>query len=135
MHNPAQYRRLSSAEREEVSRGLAQGETLSATARRLGRTPSTLSREVSRNGGESGDRAFSAGRRTMERASSRRNGKSRLAHEERLRTYVIGKLQKHWSPREIVKRIQEEYPLDMTMRISHEAIYRYIYVLPRGSLK
>ena len=71
----------------------------------------------------------------MERASSRRNGKSRLKYEEQLRIYVIEKLKKCWSPREIVKRIQEEYPLDMTMRISHEAIYRYIYVLPRGSLK
>jgi len=52
-----------------------------------------------------------------------------------LRIYVIEKLRKRWSPREIVTRIQEEYPLDMAMRISHEAIYRYIYVLPRGSLK
>lgn len=71
----------------------------------------------------------------MERASSRRNGKSRLAHEDRLRRYVMQKLRKRWSPREIVTRMQEEYSLDMTMRISHEAIYRYIYVLPRGSLK
>ena len=130
-----EYRRLTNAEREEVSRGLAQGETLSAIARRLGRTSSAIAREVGRNSGVSGYRAFSAGRRAMDRASSPRNGKSRLAHEERLRIYVIEKLRKRWSPREIVKRIQEEYPLDMTMRISHEAIYRYIYVLPRGSLK
>ena len=135
MHNPTQYRRLTGVEREEASRGLAQGETLSAIARRLGRAPSTIAREVSRNSGVSGYRAFSAGRRAMICASSRRNGKSRLTREEQLRTYVIEKLRKCWSPREIVKRIQEEYPLDMTMRISHEAIYRYIYVLPRGSLK
>jgi len=135
MHNPAQYRRLSSAEREEASRGLAQGETLSAIALRLGRAPSTLSREVSRNSGTSGYRAFSASRRATERAASRRNGKSRLANENGLRRYVVEKLKKRWSPREIVKRIREEYPSDMTMHISHEAIYRYIYVLPRGSLK
>jgi len=135
MHNPTQYRRLTGVEREEASRGLAQGETLSAIARRLGRTPSTIAREVNRNGGVGGYRAFRAGRRAIEYASSRRNGKSRLTCEERLRIYVIEKLRRRWSPREIVKRIQEEYPLDMTMRISHEAIYRYIYVLPRGSLK
>ena len=134
-HSHKGYRRLTNAEREEISRGLAQGESISAIARRLGRVPSTVSREVNRNRGTSGYRAFSAGRRARERASSRRNGKSRLKHEERLRSWVIERLRKRWSPREIVKRIQEEYPLDMTMRISHEAIYRYIYVLPRGSLK
>ena len=98
MHYPIQYRRLISAEREEISRGLAQRETLSAIARRLGRTQSTIAREVNRNSGVSGYRAFSAGRRARERASSRRNGKSRLAHEERLRRYVIQKLRKHWCP-------------------------------------
>lgn len=55
--------------------------------------------------------------------------------ESRLRSYVLAKLKKRWSPREIVTRLKEEYPLDMTMRISHEAIYQYIYILPRGSLK
>jgi transposase, IS30 family len=135
MQTTKQYRRFTSAEREEVSRGLAQGETLSAIALRLGRAPSTVSREVKRNSGASGYRAFSADRRATERASFRRNGKSRLANEYGLRRYVVEKLKKRWSPREIVKRIQEEYPNDMTMRISHEAIYRYIYVLPRGSLK
>ena len=135
MRTTIQYRRLSSAEREEMSRGLAQGGSISAIAMRVGRSPSTVSREVNRNNGKSGYRAFSAGRRAKERASSRRNGKSRLAHEERLRTYVLEKLKKCWSPREIVIRMQEESPDDTTMRISHEAIYRYIYVLPRGSLK
>ena len=135
MQHITQYRRLSSAEREEVSRGLAQGETLSAVAKRLGRAPSTISREVNHNSGKSGYRAFSAGRRAVASSSSRRNGKSRLTREKQLRIHVIEKIKKRWSPREIVKRIQEEYPLDMTMRISHEAIYRYIYVLPRGSLK
>lgn len=135
MRTTKQYRRLSSAEREELSRGLAQGDTLSAIARRLGRAPSTLSNEVSCNSGVSGYRAFSAGRRAQEQASSRKRGKSRLADEDHLRQYVMGKLRKRWSPREIVKRLKEEYPLDMSMRISHEAIYRYIYVLPRGSLK
>ena len=99
MQHTTQYRRLSSAEREEVSRSLAQGETLSAVAKRLGRAPSTIAREVGRNSGISGYRAFSAGRRAMERASSRRNGKSRLKYEEQLHIYVIEKLKKCWSPR------------------------------------
>lgn len=135
MQTTIHYRRLSSAEREEISRGLAQGESLSAIADRMGRTTSTVSREVNRNSGKSGYRAFSAARRAKERASSRKHGKSRLSGEDRLREYVLEKLKKRWSPREIVKRMQEEYPLNMTMRISHEAIYRSIYVLPRGSLK
>lgn len=135
MRTTTQYRRLTSAEREEISRGLAQGESISAIADRVGRETSTISREVRHNSGRSGYRAFSAGRRAKERASSRKQGKSRLANEDCLRRYVILKLRKHWSPREIVKRIQEEYPCDMVMHISHEAIYRYIYVLPRGSLK
>lgn len=83
----------------------------------------------------SGYRAFSASNRAKERASSRRKGKSRLTREDRLRGYVVQKLRKRWSPREIVMRIQEEYPCDMAMHISHEAIYQFIYVLPRGELK
>lgn len=135
MRTTTQYRRLTDVEREELSRGLAQEESLSAIARHMGRAPSTVSREVNRNSGKSGYRAFSADNRAHKHACSRRNGKSRLAQEDGLRRYVIEKLRKRWSPRGIVKRIQEEYPDDMAMRISHEAIYRYIYVLPRGSLK
>jgi IS30 family transposase len=135
MHTTTLYRRLSSTEREEISRGLAQGTGLSVIARRLGRAPSTVAREVQHNSGKSGYRAFSAGNRAHVRASSRNQGKSRLMHDDRLRRYVLEKLRKRWSPREIVNRLEEEYPEDMAMRISHEAIYRYIYVLPRGSLK
>lgn len=135
MQTATQYRRLSSTEREEVSRGLAQGTRLSAIARRLGRAPSTIAREVRYNSGKSGYRAFSAGNRAKLRASSRNQGKSRLTRDDRLRGYVMEKLRKRWSPREIVKRLAAEYPDDMSLRISHEAIYRYIYVLPRGSLK
>lgn len=129
------YRRLSSVDREEISRGLAQNEAISAIARRLGRAPSTVSNEIGGNGGVTGYRAFSAGNRARKASSSRRKGKRRLMEESRLRIHVIRKLKRHWSPWEIVKRLPEEYPHDMTMRISHEAIYQYIYVLPRGELK
>lgn len=135
MRTTKHYHRLSAAEREEISRGLAQGDSLSIIARRLVRTPSTVSREVGRNSGKSGYRAFSAGNRAHVSASSRRGGKRRLPAEARLRAYVLVTLKKRWSPEEIVKRLAEEYPHDMTMRISHEAIYQYIYVLPRGELK
>lgn len=129
------YSRLSDVDREEISRGLASGEGITAIARRLGRSPSTLSREVLRNSGRSGYRSFSAGNRARVSASSRRGGKRRLAREGRLRAYVLEKLKKRWSPQEIVRRMKEEYPLDMAMRISPEAVYQYIYVLPRGELK
>jgi IS30 family transposase len=135
MHTTTPYRRLSSAEREAVSRGLAQGTGLSAIARRVGRAPSTGVRKVQHNSGKSGDRAFSAGNRANRRASSRNQGKSRLTRNDRLRRSIMEKRRKRGSPRAIVKRLQEEYPADRAMRLSHEAIYRYIYVLPRGALK
>lgn len=135
MAQQIQYRRISSAEREEISRGLAQGQHLSAIAWSLGRTTGTISREIARNRSITGYRAFSANNRAYERARLRRHGKRRLTGEHRLCRYVTSKLRIHWSPREIVKRMEEEYPSDMTMRISHEAIYQYIYVLPRGELK
>lgn len=104
-------------------------------AQRLHRDPGTISREIHRNSGTSGYRAFSSGRRAMRAASSRRVGKRRLCQEQRLQEYVLYGLRKHWSPHEIVRRIQIEYPQDISMRISHEAIYQYVYVLPRGGLK
>lgn len=129
------YRRLVSREREEISRGLARGESQADIARRIGRSPSTISREIGRASCASEYRAFSAGRRAHVAASSRRRGKSRLATKPRLRRYVLRGLRNEWSPREVVERLEKEYPLDMEMRISHEAIYRFIYVLPRGELK
>jgi len=138
MQHSKQYRRLTSCEREEISRGLAAGASQAEMARALNRHPSTVSREIERNSGRrdrSKYRAFSAGRKAAVRASSRHLGKNRLVKEERLRRYVLAGLSREWSPKEIQERLEKEYPLDMTMRISHEAIYRYIYVLPRGELR
>lgn len=129
------YRRLSGREREEISRGLAAGKTQREIADLLRRNPATISREISRNSGRSGYRAFSAGRRAARAATSRRQGKCRIKKEKRLRAYILVGLRQRWSPREIVKRMKIEYPHDEDMRISHEAIYQYIYVLPRGNLK
>lgn len=129
------YWRLTNREREEISRGCALGLTQADIAATIGRCPSTISREIARNSGRTGYRAFSARQRAKQAASGRRRGRSRLAAEDTLRKVVITGLRKEWSPREIVETLKKEYPLDMTMRISHEAIYRYIYVLPRGTLK
>lgn len=129
------YWRLSDSEREEISRGIEAGRTFAHIAQALGRHASTISREVRRNSGKSGYRAFSAARRGTRAAASRRKGKSVLAKDPRLRAYVLAGLKKRWSPREVVIRMKAEYPSDRTMRISHEAVYRYIYVLPRGTLK
>jgi len=135
METLKKYHRLTAFEREEISRGLARRESMATIAGCLGRETSTICREVARNSVKSGYRAFSADHRAIERASCRRRGKNRLATEDALRIYVHKKLKKRWSPRQIVKRLEEEYPFDTAMRVSHETIYRYIYVLPRGSLK
>ena len=129
------YKRLTIQERENISRGWAQQKTLRAIAKELNRSPSTISREIKRNSGKSGYRAFSASQRAKTASSSRRGGKSKIAQDEQLRRYVLKKLQEEWSPEEISKRIKVEYSKDMTMQVSHEAIYQFIYVLPRGELK
>jgi len=129
------YNRITNNEREQISRSLAIGKSIPEISRELGRHRVTIFREINRNSGKSGYRAFSASRRAQESAGSRRRGKTRLSKDKQLCTYVLQKLRQQWSPREISKRLKKEYPLDMEMRISHEAIYRYIYVLPRGELK
>jgi IS30 family transposase len=129
------YKRLAIQERESISRGLAQKKTMRAIGKEINRSASTISREIMRNSGKSGYRAFSASQRAKTAASLRREGKSKIAQRESLRRYVLEKLREEWSPGEISRRIKIEYSWDMDMRVSHEAIYQYIYVLPRGELK
>lgn len=129
------YKRLDKQERENISRGLAQQKTLRAIAMEINRAPSTISREIKRNSGKSSYRAFSASRRANTAATSRRGGKSKIAQQDQLRRYVLEKMQEEWSPEEISKRVKIEYARDMAMQVSHEAIYQFIYVLPRGELK
>ena len=135
MHTKRKYRRLSTAEREEISRALAQGRSLPAIAALVGRQTSTILREIGRNSGKTGYRAFSASQRANASAASRKRGKRRLVKHEALREYVIVKLTARWSPEQIAVRLETAYPHDTDMHISHEAIYQYIYVLPRGELK
>jgi IS30 family transposase len=129
------YTRLADQKRESISRGLAQHISIRQLAKELNRSPSTISREIRRNKGKSGYRAFSASRRTKAAASSRKRGKRKIEKQEGLLSYVMEKLQREWSPQEISKRLKIEYAWDMNMQVSHEAIYQYIYVLPRGELK
>ena len=129
------YKQLGNKERESISRGLAEKKSIRKIARELHRSPSTLVREIKRNSGKTSYRAFSASRRAETSAASRQKGKSKIAKQDGLRRYVLEKLKEEWSPKEISERIKIEYAWNMTMQISHEAIYQYIYVLPRGELK
>lgn len=130
------YHRLDEDEREEISRMLAQGSTFGDIARSLGRSVSTISNEVSAGGcNRYTYRAATAHRRAQRKAKKRKLGKRKIVLVPRLRKYVHAKIRLRWSPDEIARKMSEEYPLDMTMRISPEAIYSYIYILPKGVLK
>ena len=125
--------RLSLAEREEVSRGLAGGESLRSIARRLGRSPSTISREVVTNGGRRRYRACRADKAAVRRA--RRPKLSKLESCARLRSAVEAKLELRWSPAQISGWLVEEFPDDPEMRVSHETIYVSLFVQARGALR
>lgn len=130
------YRRLSACERERISRWLAKKKKLRWIARKLKRAPSTISREV--RGGSMNRwtyRAIRAEDRAQRNASHRKRGKYKLFADRRLRIYVHKKLRLHWSPEQIVQWLCKDYPESKTMRVSSEAIYSYLYVLPRGELK
>jgi IS30 family transposase len=134
---PAPRRRarwaLSLAEREEISRGIAANRSGRAMARELGRPPSTISREIQRHGGRTDYRATQADDTAWRRA--RRPKLCRLRQHARLRHVVVAKLQADWSPEQIAAWLTRAYPHDATMRLSHETIYRTLYVQTRGALK
>ena len=115
-------RYLSAAEREEIAVGLARELPLREIARRLGRSPSTVSREVRRNSVRGVYRAHLAGREARERA--RRPKPAKLAVNDELREWVQHKLEKNWSPEEISHRLRLEFPGRAEMRVSHETIYQ-----------
>jgi IS30 family transposase len=125
--------RLSLADREEISRGLAAGESFRAIACRLERAPSTISREVAANGGRSRYRACDA--ETGARLRARRPKPAKLASCARLRKVVEAKLGKKWSPQQIARWLPGEFPSDPEMRVSHETIYMSLFVQGRGALR
>ena len=124
---------LQLSEREEISRGLAAGKTLRQMAGELGRAPSTISREIRRNKSQRGYRAHSAEYRAQRRA--RRPKACLLERYARLREVVIEKLQHNWSPRQISGYLIEQFPDDLSMRVSPETIYRSLFIQARGVLK
>jgi len=134
---PRQRRRrticLSLGEREEISRGLAAGESLRRIAGRLGRAPSTVSREVSGNGGRRHYRAAASDQSAWARA--RRPKPCKLETNRRLRVVVEGKLGEDWSPQQIAGWLVLEFPDEPEMRVSHETIYLTLFVQSRGALK
>jgi len=123
------------ADREEISRGLEAGKSYAEIARSLDRETSTVSREVNQCGGRAMYRALNAEKHARQQAGSRRLGQRTLFHHCLLREYVHKHLLDKWSPEQISASLKEAYPLDTTMRISDEAIYQYLYVLPRGELR
>ena len=126
-------RTLSLHEREEISRGLAAQRSLRSIARSLRRSASSISREVRRNGGAGAYRAGRADQRAWHRA--RRPKACLLARSSRLRQCVAEKLQLQWSPQQIAAWLVRHYPSDHSMRVSHETIYRTLFVQARGALK
>jgi transposase, IS30 family len=124
--------RLSLSDREELSRGLVAGDSLRAVAARLGRAPSTISREVAWSG-RNGYRAWRADGEARRRAH--RPKPAKLAVDSRLCREVERGLRLHWSPQQIAARLIREYPGDLNMRVSHETIYRTLFVQSRGALR
>ena len=126
-------RALTIAEREEVSRGLSMGASLRSIARQLARPPSTVWREVERNRGRVRYRAAEADERAWKQA--RRPKICKLAQLSRLRCVVAEKLQADWSPAQITGWLRENFADDPRMTVSHETIYRSLFVQARGVLK
>jgi IS30 family transposase len=130
---PRSPKRLSLEDREEIRAGLQAGASFAAIAGRIGRCPSTVSREVNRNGGRHGYRAVAADGAAYRRAL--RPKPSKLAENRRLRMRVEELLEERWSPQQIAAGLRREFPDDPGMQVSHETIYRSLFVQARGALR
>ena len=119
-------RALSLAEREEISRGIAAKQSMRSIAARLGRAASTVSREISRNGGYDKYRALEADAQAWERAC--RPKPCRLVDNPKLCGLVEDKLRQGWAPEQIAGGLKLEYPDDASLHVSHETIYRSLFI-------
>jgi IS30 family transposase len=134
---PAQRHRsrlaLTLAEREEISRAVAAGHSIRSMATLLGRAPSTISREIQRNGGQQWYRASQADQAAWDRAQ--RPKPCKLVQNRSLAGIVAGRLQSLWSPEQIAGWLKRTYPDDEARHVSHETIYRSLFIQARGALK
>jgi len=124
---------LTLAEREDISRGIASGSSIREIARCMNRAASTVSREVTRHGGRPAYRAHDADRQAW--VSALRPKRCLLAMNRKLRDIVASKLLLDWSPEQISGWLKKQYPDDESMRVSHETIYRSLFIQARGVLK
>jgi IS30 family transposase len=130
------YGRLSYEEREEISRCLASGLNMSKIAVLLKRHRSTIGREIQKGScNRYTYRAGKAQKRATRNASKRKKYKRKLYGNKRLERFVRRNLKERWSPEQIAEKLKIEYPTDMSMRISPDSIYMYVYVMPKGMLK
>jgi IS30 family transposase len=134
---PASRRRsrwaLTLAEREEISRAVVAGHSIRSIAAQLVRAPSTISREIKRNGGQACYRASQAEESAWDRGARPKTGK--LAANRALARIVAGKLQRQWSPEQIAGWLKRTYPDDTSRQVSPETIYRSLFIQARGALK
>ena len=124
---------LTLAEREEISRAVAEGQSMRSIAARLGRAPSTISREIRRNGSQADYRATKADNAAWDRAL--RPKRCKLAEDRALARIVADKLRLLWSPQQVAGWLKHTYPRDQSHRVSHETIYRSLFIQARGALK
>lgn len=124
---------LTVAEREEISRGMATDTSIRQIAAGIGRSPSTVSREIARHGGRKRYRASEADSQAWDQA--RRPKPCRLAAHARLQRIVAKKLSLDWSPEQIAGWLKQAFPDEESMRVSHETIYRSLFIEARGVLK
>ena len=124
---------LTLSEREEISRAVTTGQSMRLIATRLGRAPSTISREIMRNGGQDCYRASQADQAAWDR--TRRPKACKLAENRTLAHIVAGRLQLQWSPEQIAGWLKRTYPDDTSCQVSHETIYRSLFIQARGVLK
>lgn len=124
---------LTLAEREEISRAVTTGESLRSIAKSLGRAPSTISREIKRNGGDECYRAAQAEQAAWDRARRPKNCK--LVENRALARIVAARLQLLWSPEQIAGWLKHVYQHDERFHVSHETIYRSLFIQARGALK
>ena len=124
---------LTLAEREAISRAVVAGHSIRAIAAQLARAPSTISRELKRNGGQEGYRASQADQSAWDRG--RRPKTAKLAQNRALARLVAGKLQRQWSPEQVAGWLKRTYADDTSRQVSPETIYRSLFIQARGALK